>query len=366
MRTSKKSVRVLWLVLLINTLGSGFLLGMGKNKLEPQIMTWLQNGKLDEIAKQKDRALPILQAVINTRTDWDNLTEEKREKILIQQRATRALGWIPTKKSLAVLDGILNSPRYLVEKDGRLQVTEEGVSLHEGAILALKQMAKDAARRPEVLAKLQKYLINRKFRGVRIGSIMVLGDIGDRSSIPFLQSLFSDPGEPSYIRREAAVALAQLGDASVLDFLIDLIDRHWQNPSDVTHNYSDWGYHGLRYLAAKNPVARERLKTDFQKCARLGPKNLMSIEHFLEGLFEAKVVDNAFLESVILSVTHPASARILVRNLGRYGNEDVMKLLEKIKGDEQFKQTLTRLGDYNLLAAEASASINEIQARMKK
>lgn len=355
---------------------SGYLLCKDKAKPPDQkIINLLKQKGITEIAKSKDRLIPGLVTVIEgIKVDRKKLDEAAREQLRIQRRAILVLGAIGSPKSFAILDSLLNSNKYLIAEGPGLRVTFEGIDIHGAAILALADMAQAGKMREEALRSLHRYVGKKELgaHGVRNGAAAELGELGDKSSIASLRSIVSDETEFSTLRAEAAVALAQLGDERVLDYLIHLIDRYWANPEDRRNDFSIWGYHGLSHLAKINPQALERLRSDFRKYVPIMiwgpgglPENYISIHYVVEGLFKAGADDPELFEEVILSAKDWGTLNLLFSALGQFGNGKTISLLDKVINDERFRQAWAGTGRYDTLKLEAVQAKEKINARVK-
>ena len=104
---------------------------------------------------------------------------------------------------------------YLIEG-----LKDESRESRIAAIQAVGMVQAEAA-----LLSLTNVITNSNFEDERLAATMAIGFIGDRSSIPLLNSLLEDE-EPN-IRWDAAIALAKMGEKTGVPTISNLMDREF-------------------------------------------------------------------------------------------------------------------------------------------
>jgi len=72
---------------------------------------------------------------------------------------------------------------------------------------------------------IQEFAAKKYSNAERLAVAIALGNMGDKSTIPILQTMLNDE-EPN-IRWDAAIALAKLEDSSGLQVIVNLLDRSY-------------------------------------------------------------------------------------------------------------------------------------------
>lgn len=336
-----------------------------------QIIAWLLQERRDEVAQAGNAVIPTLLDLVHQLQEDPQAkeTEPSAQAVRLRGQAIRSLGTLATPESLAALHNLLQDPQFFALTKEGVRPIGDGLYVEVAVFGGFVAMAKNLSMREEAIKSVRQYLPHPHFRAE---AIRTLGIIGDKGSIPLLRPMLSQGKEDRSTKAEAAATLAQLGDDTVLPYLINLVNYRWEHPEDLPGDFSNWGYRGLSYLAKTNPAAVQKLRADFlQHVPRVGepaPDHRLSphwfnIDHLLRGLVSANALDNALLEPVVKASTHTRSVNILISALGELGNYEHAAFLQKLLKDDALFPSGFTPQDREDLRADAQGSLERLQMR---
>lgn len=293
-----------------------------------------------------DTVIPDLLAVIRT-TDPAKATDpEERTRLWSRKgRAVFALGHIGTPKALTEIRKLLEQPEG---------TPQERRFCKQTALEALTVMVLRNTERAGALQLAQQALADPD---VMLDAMEQLGDMGDRSSVNRIHAIYERASDPS-VKREAALALAKLGDTSVLPYFFQQIDsRLHEVPGGIF--FDSRGYKALSYLAPYDARARDRLRGDLLKYAPAFGTNqgLFHVHFAAQGLLRADALTVDLLVKVLTRPTDYKGVRYALDGL-RHTHEAarMRRLLDEAVKTPEVQAAWSKFGSdqYAYLQQEAA------------
>lgn len=230
------------------------LLTAGARAGDPALSEQLLKGQFKALQSRGDAALPDLLAIIRGPDPLQGGPNyEAQRQSSIQGRAVYALGEIGTPKALAELRTLLEKPPGTATQRRLYKQT---------ALEALTTMVRTGQQKAEALALAQKALADPE---IMVRAAQQLGEMGERSSVTRLRPIYERSSD-SWVKSEVGLALAKLGDASVVPFFNAQVEKMWhRRPQDLL--FDGTVYRRFSYLAGESPAVRDRLKTELVEYA---------------------------------------------------------------------------------------------------